>query len=139
MGAQVVTALAVEHPNVVTALVVIDPAYGADAEEERGFDVRLARLRAGGAAAHDQLGSLPSAVRDQLLATPGPVLAACYAGMYTDPGACGARAGRRRRLFHRPKWTAVGRMQGRRTLIRDFLRRCADDTQDESPDQRGIR
>jgi pimeloyl-ACP methyl ester carboxylesterase len=92
MGAQVVTTLAVEHPALVAALVVIDPAYGADAAEERTFDRRLARLRdSGAAAAADQLGTLPPAVRDQLLATPGPVLAACYAGMYTDPGAYGTR------------------------------------------------
>lgn len=102
MGAQVVTALAVEHPELVTALVVIDPAYGADAVEERSFGERLARLRAGGArAAVEQLEPLPPAVREQLLATPGPVLAACYAGMYTDPGAIGARAPAERYLRRR--------------------------------------
>ncbi|MEJ3749716.1 alpha/beta hydrolase [Actinomycetes bacterium KLBMP 9797] len=102
MGAQVVTALAVEHPALVRALVVIDPAYGADAAEEGEFGVRLARLRDGGAAAAvAQLGELPPAVRDQLLATPGPVLAACYAGMYTDPGAFGARAPAARYLSRR--------------------------------------
>ncbi|WP_431976509.1 alpha/beta fold hydrolase [Micromonospora haikouensis] len=92
MGAQVVTALAVEHPALVTALVVIDPAYGADDEEARGFHDRLARLWAEGApAALDPTVPLPPGVREQMLATPGPVLAACYAGLYTDPGAFGHR------------------------------------------------
>jgi pimeloyl-ACP methyl ester carboxylesterase len=102
MGAQVVTALAVEHPALVAALVVIDPAYGADAREARGFGARLAQLRTeGAAAAVRQLGTLPPAVRDQLLATAGLVLAACYAGMYTDPGAFGARPAAERYLRRR--------------------------------------
>jgi pimeloyl-ACP methyl ester carboxylesterase len=91
MGAQVVTVLAVEHPALVTSLVVIDPAYGADDAEARGFQTRLRELRDDGAAAAvRQLGVVPPTVRDQLLATPGPVLAACYAGMYTGPQAFGA-------------------------------------------------
>ncbi|MFI6159054.1 alpha/beta fold hydrolase [Micromonospora sp. PTRAS2] len=92
MGAQVVTALAVEHPALVSALVVIDPAYGADDEEAASFHDRLARIRAGGArAALDPAVPLPPGVPEQMLATPGPVLAACYAGLYTDPGAFGHR------------------------------------------------
>jgi pimeloyl-ACP methyl ester carboxylesterase len=94
MGAQVATALAVEHPGRVRALAVIDPAYGADADEERLFAGRLAALRADGAAAAiRQLGAdaLPAAVRDQLLATPGHVLAACYEGMYVTGEAFGTR------------------------------------------------
>ncbi|WP_205302098.1 alpha/beta fold hydrolase [Nonomuraea montanisoli] len=92
MGAQVVTALAVEHPEAVRALVVIAPAYGADEEEERLIPGRLAALRAeGAAAALRRLGPLPAPVTRQLLATPGHVLAECYAGMYTEPGAFGVR------------------------------------------------
>jgi pimeloyl-ACP methyl ester carboxylesterase len=102
MGAQVVTALAVEHPDTVSALVVVDPAYGAGAEEERTFAGRLAALRAEGApAAVRQLGVLPTPVREQLLATPGQVLAECYAGMYTDPGAFGTRPAAERYLARR--------------------------------------
>jgi pimeloyl-ACP methyl ester carboxylesterase len=102
MGAQVVTALAVEHPDTVSALVVVDPAYGADAQEESIFADRLGALRAEGApAAVRQLGELSPAVRDQLLATPGHVLAECYAGMYTEPGAFGARAAAERYLSGR--------------------------------------
>jgi pimeloyl-ACP methyl ester carboxylesterase len=92
MGAQVATALAVHHPARVRALAVIDPAYGADTDEERLFADRLAALRAkGAAAAVRQLGALPTAVRDQLLATPGHVLAKCYEGMYVTADAFGTR------------------------------------------------
>lgn len=102
MGAQVVTALAVEHPELVRALVVIAPAYGADEEEERLIPGRLAALRAEGSqAALRQLGPLPPEVERQLLATPGHVLAECYAGMYTAPGAFGVRRETARYLARR--------------------------------------
>ncbi|MEQ4722154.1 alpha/beta hydrolase [Nonomuraea sp. B19D2] len=102
MGAQVVTALAVEHPDLVSALVVIAPAYGADEAEERLIPGRLAALRADGAdAALRQLGPLPAPITEQLLATPGHVLAECYAGMYTVPGAFGVRRESARYLARR--------------------------------------
>ncbi|GAA5066113.1 pimeloyl-ACP methyl ester carboxylesterase [Thermocatellispora tengchongensis] len=92
MGAQVATVLAVEHPERVPALVVIDPAYGASAEEELRFAGRMAALRAGGArAAARQLALPPGPIRDQVLATPDHVLAQCYEGLYLAPGAFGAR------------------------------------------------
>jgi pimeloyl-ACP methyl ester carboxylesterase len=104
MGAQVVTALAVEWLEVVEAVVVIDPAYGADDGEARGFGERLRALRAEGAvAAVRMLGALPAEVREQLLATPGHVLAACYAGMYTEPGAFGAMGAAERYLRRRTR------------------------------------
>ncbi|MET7328231.1 alpha/beta hydrolase [Nonomuraea sp. NPDC005650] len=102
MGAQVVTALAVEHPELVGGLVVVAPAYGADEEEERLIPGRLAALRADGvAAALRQLGPLPAPITGQLLATPGHVLAECYAGMYTVPGAFGVRRESERYLSRR--------------------------------------
>ncbi|RVX41593.1 pimeloyl-ACP methyl ester carboxylesterase [Nonomuraea polychroma] len=102
MGAQVVTALAVEHPSAVRAMVVVAPAYGADEAEERLIPGRLAALRADGAAAASrQLGPLPVAVREQLLATPGHVLAECYAGMYTLPESFGVRRRSERYLARR--------------------------------------
>ncbi|TMR08996.1 alpha/beta hydrolase [Nonomuraea turkmeniaca] len=102
MGGQVVTALAVEHPSAVRALVVVAPAYGADEAEERLIPGRLAALRADGAAAASrQLGPLPAPVTEQLLATPGHVLAECYAGMYTRPGAFGVRRAAERYLARR--------------------------------------
>lgn len=92
MGAQVVTALAVEHPDLVAALVAADPAYGADDAEQELIPGRLAALRAdGGAAAVAMFGLAQGRIKDQFLATPGFVLAECYAGMYTDPGAFGTR------------------------------------------------
>jgi len=92
MGAQVVTVLAIEHPALVEALVVADPAYGADDAEQGLIPGRLAALRTGGAAAAVAMLGLPDgSIRDQFLATPGFVLAECYAGMYTDPGAFGTR------------------------------------------------
>jgi pimeloyl-ACP methyl ester carboxylesterase len=92
MGGQIVVRLALDHPDLVRALVVVDPAYGADEAEAAMFHRRLAELRRDGAAAAvRQLGPLPTGVREQLSRTPGQVLAASYAGMYTDPGAFGAR------------------------------------------------
>nr|WP_167216264.1 alpha/beta hydrolase [Kribbella shirazensis] len=92
MGGQVVVRLALDHPELVRALVVIDPAYGADDAEAATFGRRLADLRRDGAAAAvRQLGHLADDVREQLLRTPGHVLAVSYAGMYTDPDAFGAR------------------------------------------------
>lgn len=92
MGGQVVAELALRCPDLVDAVVVIDPAYGADEAEAATFEQRLAALRQDGAqAALLQLGQLADGVRDQLLATPRHVLAESYAGMYTAPDAFGAR------------------------------------------------
>lgn len=92
MGGQIVAELALERPELVSAVVAVDPAYGADEAEAATFEQRLAALRNDGPeAAVRQLGLPAGGVRDQLLATPGHVLAESYAGMYTDPGAFGAR------------------------------------------------
>ena len=99
MGGQIVAELALEHPDLVAAVVVVDPAYGADEIEASTFEQRLAALLDDGPeAAVRQLGLPAGAVRDQLLATPGHVLAESYAGMYTDPGAFGARPAAANRL-----------------------------------------
>lgn len=103
MGAQVVTVLAVEYPELVAALVVADPAYGADDVEQALIPGRLAALRAHGAAAGIEMFDVPEGpIREQFLATPGFVLADCYAGMYTDPGAFGARPASDAYLARRP-------------------------------------
>lgn len=92
MGGQIVVRLALDRPDLVRAVVAIDPAYGADEAEAASFQQRLTDLRRDGAAAAvRQLGQLTPEVREQLLRTPGQVLAESYAGMYTDPGAIGAR------------------------------------------------
>ncbi|TCC08349.1 alpha/beta hydrolase [Kribbella soli] len=92
MGGQIVAELALQRPDLVAAVVAIDPAYGADEAEAATFEQRLTALRNDGPeAAVRQLGLSAGAIRDQLLATPGHVLAESYAGMYTDPDAFGAR------------------------------------------------
>lgn len=99
MGGQIVAELALVRPELVSAVVAIDPAYGADEAEAATFEERLAALRLDGPeAAVRQLALSPGAIRDQLLATPGHVLAESYAGMYTDPGAFGARPAAAARL-----------------------------------------
>ncbi|MFF0269852.1 alpha/beta fold hydrolase [Kribbella sp. NPDC004536] len=99
MGGQIVAELALERPDLVSAVVAIDPAYGADEAEAATFAERLAALRKEGAAAAVRQLDLPAgAVRDQLLATPGHVLAESYAGMYTAPDAFGARPAAAARL-----------------------------------------
>lgn len=101
MGGQAVTRLAVQHPSLVRALVVIDPAYGADeAEVERSPEV-LADLRRRGTVAGVEFvdaafptssgGALEVEVRDQMSRTPGAVLAELYESMYLAPGSIGAR------------------------------------------------
>lgn len=104
MGAQVVTVLAIEHPALVRALVVVDPAYGADDAEQELIPGRLAGLRTEGAVAAIAMLRLQNgAIRDQFLATPGFVLAECYAGMYTDPGAFGTRQAAEKYVLQCPR------------------------------------
>ena len=102
MGGQVVTALAVEHPNLVSALVVLDPAYGAADEEIARTPGEQDALRAEGSAwaARFVAGAFSAdvgpGVRDReqrlMAATDVRVLAAARDGMYLDPDAFGARA-----------------------------------------------
>jgi len=103
MGGAVVSALAVERPDLVSAVVVIDPAYGADDAELALVPGRLAALRERGApAALEVTGdSVPAGYRHRLLATDGQVLAGCFAGLYTDPDAFGPREAARRYLAGR--------------------------------------
>jgi len=103
MGGQVVSALAIEHPDTVAAVIVIDPAYGADDAGRELAGEQLAALRTRGAAAAVEIlgDDLPPAYQKRLLATPGHVLSACYAGMYTDEDAFGFRAASERYLRKR--------------------------------------
>jgi pimeloyl-ACP methyl ester carboxylesterase len=101
MGGQVVARLAVQHPSFVQALVVIDPAYGADDAEMAGAPAVLADLRDRGAAAGVDFvdrafagveGSpLHQQARAQMARTPGAVLADLYESMYLAHGSIGAR------------------------------------------------
>lgn len=102
MGAQVVSILAVEHPDRVARLVAVDPGYGVSAQVARGFPRMVAGLR----------GEHPHAVAVQIdqwctnAATPAVirrwhqrrlygmaphVLAQAFEGMFTLPGSIGAR------------------------------------------------
>ena len=102
MGGQVVASIAVRYPELVRAIVVIDPAYGADdAELARCPDV-LADLRRRGSEAGAEFvdralvgTALHEEVRAQMARTPGPVLADLYESMYLAPGSFGARAAAR--------------------------------------------
>ncbi|MFC9248669.1 alpha/beta fold hydrolase [Streptomyces sp. NPDC057136] len=104
MGGQVVTALAVEHPWLVRALVVLDPAYGADAAELQRLPGEQRALRAEGPAwavrflagafradAPDGLRAV-RARHETLMGAMNPeVLALSRDGMYLAPDAFGAR------------------------------------------------
>jgi pimeloyl-ACP methyl ester carboxylesterase len=108
MGGQVVTALAVEHPGTVSALVVIDPAYGAADDEVALLPSRYAAVaRDGWRAALDVLrgaftARTPARVRlfheREMQALDTGVLASAYAGMYLAPDAFGVRAATERYL-----------------------------------------
>ncbi|MGP3976218.1 alpha/beta fold hydrolase [Streptomyces sp. 8N114] len=111
MGGQVVTALAVEHPELVTALVVLDPAYGADADELRRLPDEQRALRTEGAswAVEFVRGALsphtPASARErhlQLMAAMDPqILAACREQLYLAPDSFGSRPAARRYLARR--------------------------------------
>jgi pimeloyl-ACP methyl ester carboxylesterase len=101
MGGQVVTALAVEYPDLVSALVVLDPAFGADDEEIARIPGEQDALRAEGSAwaarfvagAFSARADAGLSEREQRLmaATDARVLAAARAGMYLGPDQFGAR------------------------------------------------
>ncbi|ADI04795.1 putative hydrolase [Streptomyces bingchenggensis BCW-1] len=111
MGGQAVTALAVEHPALVRAVVVLDPAYGADDAELARLPAEQEALRAEGAAwavrfVRGAFGPhTPPEVRarhERLMAAMDPdVLARCRDGMYLAPDAFGARAAARAYLARR--------------------------------------
>ena len=101
MGGQLVARLAVRYPSLVKAIVVIDPAYGADDAEMERCPAVLADLRERGAEAGVEFvdgafaGALGSTLhleaREQMARTPGVVLADLYESMYLAPGSIGAR------------------------------------------------
>ncbi|TCO49952.1 pimeloyl-ACP methyl ester carboxylesterase [Kribbella antiqua] len=114
MGGQVVARLAVQHPSLVQALVVIDPAYGADDAEMAGAPAVLADLRTRGTAAGVDFvdrafaglenSPLHQQARAQMARTPGAVLADLYESMYLAHGSIGARPATRAFLptIHQP-------------------------------------
>ena len=99
MGGQAVVRLAVRYPGLVRAIVVIDPAYGADDAEVEHCPGVLADLCRRGTEAGVEFvdralsGSmLHEVVRAQMSRTPGPVLASLYESMYLAAGSICARA-----------------------------------------------
>ncbi|WP_217208044.1 alpha/beta fold hydrolase [Streptomyces sp. AC550_RSS872] len=112
MGGQVVTALAVEHPHLVRALVVLDPAYGATAAELRRLSTEQQALRAAGTAwaacfIEGSFGpAMPPAARTRhaevIAGSDAEVLARCREALYLSPDAFGPRPAARRYLARRP-------------------------------------
>lgn len=102
MGGQVAVRLALERPDQVAALVVVDPAYGAEPAEMELAPSRLADLRARATAAgvHFVDAAFPlrrplglwRAAREQMARTPGPALADLYESMYLAPSSIGPTA-----------------------------------------------
>jgi len=100
LGGVVASALAVEYPRLVEALVTIDPAYGIPADQMDGLDAVTAGLC--GAAGRDALLALIAGVegertpgylrelhRRKVLRTPLPVLQQSYAGLWEQPARFG--------------------------------------------------
>lgn len=101
MGGQVVTALAVEHPELVSSLVVLDPAYGADQAEAAAIPEQQEALVREGvswavgfvAGAYSQDAPPVARVRQEraMLSMDPRVLLAAREGMYLTPDAFGVR------------------------------------------------
>jgi pimeloyl-ACP methyl ester carboxylesterase len=105
MGAQAVVALAVARPDLVGAVAVVDPAYGADEAEMMRAPEVLADLRVRGTAAGVEFvdrafparepEGLWRSVREQMSCTGGEVLADLYESMYLGELSMGPRRGTR--------------------------------------------
>jgi pimeloyl-ACP methyl ester carboxylesterase len=102
MGGQVVSHLAVEHPETVRALVTVDPGYGFAGPVASHLPAMVDALRDGdtGAVAVqiDQWSYTPATPallrewhRRRTLATPPHVLVEAFEAMFTLPGAIGVR------------------------------------------------
>ncbi|TMR98143.1 alpha/beta fold hydrolase [Nonomuraea basaltis] len=102
MGAQVVSILAVEHPERVRALVVLDPGYGITADIARGFPRLIEGLRGedphAAAEAIDEWctnAATPAVIRRwhkrRLYGMPPHVLAQAFEALFVGPDAIGLR------------------------------------------------
>jgi pimeloyl-ACP methyl ester carboxylesterase len=103
MGAQVVSILAVERPEVVRAVVALDPGYGVPAPVQpyltQVVDALTGQDPISAALAMEEWCFTPAtppvvraAHRRRIAATPPHVLAQALAGIFTDPDAIGFRA-----------------------------------------------
>ncbi|NRQ34354.1 alpha/beta hydrolase [Nonomuraea sp. NN258] len=102
MGGQIVSILAVEHPDKVGKIVVIDPGYGVVPEVAAGFPGMIAGLS--GEHAHAVAveidkwctsSATPAVIRRwhqrRLYGMPPHVLAQAFQGLFTDPDSIGVR------------------------------------------------
>jgi pimeloyl-ACP methyl ester carboxylesterase len=98
MGGNVVSRLAIEHPRLVRAVVVLDPAYGADDAELLTVPGRVLKHHTWGAfAPGEDVGGFSSTApramlndaRHNLLATPGWILGDLVESLYVGPDAFG--------------------------------------------------
>jgi pimeloyl-ACP methyl ester carboxylesterase len=102
MGAQVVSHLSVEHPDLVSALVTVEPGFGLAGPVAESLPAIAAALRDGDpnavAAKLDRwsyTAASPAWLREwhrrRLLATPPHVLTEAFEAMFVQPGAIGVR------------------------------------------------
>ncbi|UBU17028.1 alpha/beta fold hydrolase [Nonomuraea gerenzanensis] len=135
MGGQVVSILAVEHPERVRALVTLDPGYGMSAEIARGFPRMIAGLK--GERPHEAAeridewctnAATPAVIRRwhkrRLYGMPPHVLVQAFEAMFTGPGAIGVRPASdeylaRRRCPVLSIWADAGRASWEAGLLKD--------------------
>jgi len=135
MGGQVVSYLAVEHPDRVRALVVLDPGYGMTDGIARGFPKMIEGLRGEHANAVAEAidewctnAATPAVIRRwhkrRLHGMPPHVLAEAFEAMFTAPGAIGVRPASddylaRRRCPILSIWADPGRARWEAGLLKD--------------------
>ncbi|MFC7587357.1 alpha/beta fold hydrolase [Nonomuraea antimicrobica] len=135
MGGQVVSILAVEHPDRVRALAALDPGYGMTAELARGFPRMIEGLR--GERPHEAAeridewctnAATPALIRRwhkrRLYGTPPHVLAQAFEAMFTGQDAIGVRPASddyltRRRCPVLSIWADPGRAEWEAGLLKD--------------------
>lgn len=135
MGAQVVSFLAVEHPDRVRALVAVDPGYGMSDDIARGFPRMVASLR--GPRPHEAAEAIdewctnaatPAVVRRwhkrRLHGMAPHVLAEAMEAMFVAPDAIGARPASEEYLVRRTCpvlsiWSDAGRAAWESRLLKD--------------------
>lgn len=102
LGGIIVSALAVEHPDLVRAVVAVDPAYGVDGGRQASLDAVLTQLRgpdaervAAAAFESMEIASTPPALRTwhrrRVLGTPMDVVADTLSGAFAADDQVGCR------------------------------------------------
>jgi pimeloyl-ACP methyl ester carboxylesterase len=112
LGGLIASALAVEHRDLVRAVVAVDPAYGVAPEEQAVLDMLLAGIDEPGATTmvaefFPQMSTAETPThlttwhRRRALSTPGPTIAATLRGIYAAPDQFGRREQAERYLTDR--------------------------------------